>query len=87
MDLSRVFEYGQGYVALSRVRRLSGVHLLGYNERAFKVHPEILEKDKEFRTNSDEVAQMFSKLPAKELKKMLSNFVISCGGEINLTNK
>ena len=32
MDLSRVFEFGQGYVALSRVRRLSGVHLLGYKD-------------------------------------------------------
>ncbi|MEK7615560.1 MAG: PIF1 family DEAD/DEAH box helicase, partial [Patescibacteria group bacterium] len=42
MDLSSVFEFGQGYVALSRVRRLSGLFLLGWNERAFEVHPEIL---------------------------------------------
>ena len=81
IDLSRVFEYGQGYVALSRVRKLSGIHLLGYNERAFQVHPEILEKDKEFHGASDAVAQVFSKLPAEELKKMLNNFVIACGGK------
>ena len=84
IDLSRVFEYGQGYVALSRVRKLSGIHLLGYNERAFQVHPEILEKDKEFHDASDAVAQVFSKLPAEELKKMLNNFVIACGGKIKL---
>ena len=84
IDLSRVFEYGQGYVALSRVRKLSGIHLLGYNERAFQVHPEILEKDKEFHDASDAVAQVFSKLPDEELKKMLNNFVIACGGKIKL---
>ena len=44
MDLSKAFEYGQGYVALSRVRRLSGVYLTGLNQRALEVHPEILEK-------------------------------------------
>lgn len=52
MDLSHVFEYGQGYVALSRVRSLSGLHLLGWNARAFEVHPAILAKDQEFRTAS-----------------------------------
>ena len=49
VDLSQVFEFGQGYVALSRVRRLSGLHLLGWNERAFQVHPEVLAKDEMFR--------------------------------------
>ncbi len=53
MDLSSVFEFGQGYVALSRVRRLSGLHLLGWNERTFQVHPDVLIKDTEFRAQSD----------------------------------
>ncbi len=53
MDLSSVFEFGQGYVALSRVRRLSGLHLLGWNERTFQVHPDVLIKDAEFRAQSD----------------------------------
>ena len=83
IDLGRVFEYGQGYVALSRVRRLSGVHLLGYNSRSFQVHPEILEKDKDFRGASDAIAQTFSELPAEELEKMLNNFVIACGGKLS----
>jgi ATP-dependent DNA helicase PIF1 len=52
IDLSRAFEYGQGYVALSRLRSLSGLHLLGLNERALRVHPLAVEKDAEFRAAS-----------------------------------
>ncbi len=52
MDLSQVFEFGQGYVALSRVRRLAGLHMLGWNERAFQVHPDILTKDNDFSHDS-----------------------------------
>ena len=52
IDLSRAFEYGQGYVALSRLRALSGLHLLGLNERALRVHPLAVEKDAEFRAAS-----------------------------------
>jgi ATP-dependent DNA helicase PIF1 len=44
MDLSQAFEYGQGYVALSRVRTLEGLSLAGLNQRALEVHPEIMEK-------------------------------------------
>ena len=60
MDLSDVFEFGQGYVALSRVRRLSGLYILGWNERTFQVHPEILAKDTTFRTQSEEAVRAFS---------------------------
>ncbi len=48
IDLGKSFEYGQGYVALSRVRSLAGLFLEGLNEQALMMHPEIVEKDKEF---------------------------------------
>ncbi|HMP67118.1 MAG TPA: PIF1 family DEAD/DEAH box helicase [Candidatus Paceibacterota bacterium] len=81
MDLSKVFEYGQGYVALSRVRRLSGLHLLGWNSRAFQVHPEILEKDESFRFLSDNAENEFGKISKKELSKMHKDFIKFCGGK------
>jgi hypothetical protein len=33
---------------------LSGLHLLGWNERALRVHPEALAKDGDFRRSSEE---------------------------------
>lgn len=82
MDLSQVFEFGQGYVALSRVRRLSGLHLLGWNERTFQVHPEILAKDESFRAAGGEAETAFAKIPPVELAKMHENFIVACGGKI-----
>jgi len=49
MDLRGSFEYGQGYVALSRVRSLSGLYLVGINEKALMMHPRVIEEDKIFR--------------------------------------
>ncbi len=81
MDLSQVFEFGQGYVALSRVRRLSGLYLLGINDHALKVHPEILEKDIDFKKSSVNAVDVFGKLTEAEIKKMHENFVKACGGK------
>ena len=87
MDLSQVFEFGQGYVALSRVRRLSGLYILGINEHALKVHPKILEKDIDFKTKSGEAMKVFGKLSSEELQKMHDNFVIACGGRVKVDTK
>ncbi len=80
MDLSKAFEYGQGYVALSRVRRLSGVYLTGLNQRALKVHPEILKKDKDFRAASDAARDAFSEMPEAEKVTMQKKFVKAMSG-------
>lgn len=82
MDLSAVFEYGQGYVALSRIKRLSGVHMLGWNSKAFQVDPEIIEKDTEFRRESEAAERIFSPLSAKKLEQMENDFIKKCGGTL-----
>lgn len=81
MDLREVFEYGQGYVALSRVRRLSGLYLLGMNDRALQVHPDILKKDVVFHEDSEKAEAAFKKLPTEDLEKMHKNFVLALGGK------
>jgi len=81
MDLSQVFEFGQGYVALSRVRRLSGLYILGWNEQTFQVHPEILTKDKEFRLDSSIIEEMFNKISTSELQKKQDDFIKACDGK------
>jgi ATP-dependent DNA helicase PIF1 len=80
MDLSKAFEYGQGYVALSRVRRLSGVYLAGINARALEVHPEILEKDKDFRAASEAAQEAFAALKPIEVVDLQKKFVKAMGG-------
>lgn len=40
---SSIFEYGQAYTALSRVRDLSSVRILNIKARSFKTHPAVLE--------------------------------------------
>lgn len=53
MDLSKTFEYGQGYVALSRVRSLDGLYIQGINKKSIVVHPDVLKQDKIFRKQSN----------------------------------
>jgi ATP-dependent exoDNAse (exonuclease V) alpha subunit len=80
IDLSKAFEYGQGYVALSRVRRLSGVFLMGLNQRALEVHPEILEKDRDFRSASESARETFEEMSVSERVEIQKKFVKAMGG-------
>ncbi|MBU1169195.1 MAG: AAA family ATPase [Proteobacteria bacterium] len=48
IDLSKSFEYGMGYVALSRVRSLEGMRLIGFNQKSLEVDPKVIQLDKNF---------------------------------------
>jgi ATP-dependent DNA helicase PIF1 len=80
IDLSAAFEYGQGYVALSRVRTIEGLTLLGFNERALAVHPEISEQDEDFREASAVAEEAFDEMPNEEIEMLQKDFVTACGG-------
>lgn len=84
MDLSRVFEYGQGYVALSRVRALSGLSLAGLSPRALEVHPDIREMDERFRDASARAGRRFAEMDDRELAGLHERFVHACGGKIGM---
>lgn len=83
MDLRNVFEYGQGYVALSRVRALSGLYLVGWNEQTFQVHPRILQEDTLFREQSESAQTIFANLSTEQLETMQRNFILASGGTLD----
>ena len=43
IDFNRIFEYGQAYVALSRVKSLTGLYLRGFNPQKIMTNPKIIE--------------------------------------------
>jgi ATP-dependent DNA helicase PIF1 len=83
MDLRQVFEYGQGYVALSRVRSLSGLYLAGWNERTFQVHPRILQQDTAFHDQSEQAQAAFAQLETEDIEAMHKNFILASGGVLD----
>jgi len=82
IDISQCFEEGMGYVALSRLRSLKGLKLMGINEMALLVNQKALEMDKVFREISDKVAQEIKNIPLpviedpeqKEVKNKISTY-------------
>lgn len=63
IDLSAAFEYGQGYVALSRVRSLEGMDLKGLNDKALEMHPVIVERDAFFKYKSNQLEEEYVNNP------------------------
>lgn len=59
INLSKCFEMGQGYVALSRLRDIEGLRLLGLNNNALKLDPLAKKADVRFRALSEELVQEY----------------------------
>ncbi len=82
VDLSRAFVYGQGYVALSRVRALAGLKVLGVNPNALMVDSKIINQDVRFRSDSEAAEETFTALDRQELLGMHERFVKASGGKL-----
>ncbi len=76
VDLSRSFEPGMGYVALSRARSFSGLTILGMNDMALRVHPEVLEYDRHLRDLSSKAEAVLADSSNDTLKKMHEEFLV-----------
>lgn len=81
IDLSNTFEKGQGYVALSRLKKLENLKLLGINEMALQVDLLAFKADKRFQELSLNAVQNIN---PQTLEREANNFIKKCGG---LTNK
>ncbi len=77
IDLSKAFEKGMGYVALSRVRALSGLKLVGINDRALEVSEEVLMFDEELQKESAAAEKWLVALNPKTKEKAQFEFLAS----------
>ena len=75
VDLSKSFEKGMGYVALSRVRTLNGLKLLGLNNNALLVREDIALFDEELRESSAKDKNWLYSLDDTEIKEKQEEFL------------
>ena len=77
IDLSKTFERGQGYVALSRLKSLEGLLLTGFNSMALEVDTLAQRADIRFKQLSD---MADNRLNEEELNTEAKEFIKNCGG-------
>jgi len=80
MDLSKTFEKGQGYVALSRVKSLDGLQLVGFNTTALEVDGLALKADLRFQELSNETEES---IVIEDLEIKAKEFVKKSGGVVD----
>ncbi len=81
IDLSKTFEKGQGYVALSRLKNIENLKLLGFNEMALQVDGLAFKADKRFLELSNEADKTYK---LDDLEEDAIKFVVNCGGLTNI---
>lgn len=79
VDLGKAFEPGMGYVALSRVRTLNGLNIIGFNEKALVVNNEVFEHDKMLRELSRKAESVINYTDQSEITKSHQGFIDQVG--------
>jgi ATP-dependent exoDNAse (exonuclease V) alpha subunit len=82
IDLSRSFASGQGYVALSRLKSLEGLHLKGFNPQALMIAEQVREADGIFRARSTQAENAILKYNEGDLAKLHDKFLTEHGGSV-----
>ncbi len=77
IDLSKTFEKGQGYVALSRLKNIENLKLIGLNEMALMVDNLAAKADLRFQELSSKIDEG---LPFEELECLATAFIRDNGG-------
>lgn len=83
IDLSRTFELGQGYVALSRLKSLAGLQLLGMNDMSLQLDPLARGADKRFLVLSAEADANYAMLDEESMQQAHDKFVLKSGGTLS----
>ncbi len=83
IDLSKTFETGQGYVALSRIKNIEGLRLMGLNTMALRVDPLILHVDERIKMASVKSFDKIHALSAEERTKVFENHISHLGGIVS----
>jgi ATP-dependent exoDNAse (exonuclease V) alpha subunit len=81
IDLRRAFVPGMGYVALSRVRSLEALSLVGINKMALEVSPEALEIDAALQAKAEADTVRFAHLAAAAAKRQAAEAQGSGAGQ------
>lgn len=82
IDLSKTFEIGQGYVALSRIKSIEGLRLMGLNDVALRVDEMVREIDKDMKMESRLNFREFEDLEEEIFLEISEKFILENGGEI-----
>lgn len=82
IDLSRAFVSGMGYVALSRLKSISGLYLRGVHQNAFNISEDVREQDLIFQNKSIHAEKALKKYKNDDLQKLFERFIKDCDGQI-----